>query len=154
MKHINPMDLNRLLVYLKYSYDLLLHPIGIIFFLFTIISVCIAVFSWPKRHIRNFFIVFPFLFVSIILLFYHEVRSPSTHPIEYIQGAVEMLPFGVGYGTIYIIFYWISVGIAAICSLQKPSSKFLLCIFISVVLWSFAKFWFSLATYITLVSVH
>lgn len=153
MNNINSIEPNKLFEFLRYSYDLLLEPSGVFFFLCTIIYICISVFAWPKKHIKAFFISFPFLFFIITLFFYHILKNPSSHPIEYIEGFIKLLPFGVGYSIIFIIFYWLSVGISFLCSRQSPistSKKCVLCILNSIVLWTFAKFWFSLATFITL----
>lgn len=149
---ITPPDLFGIL---RYSFELLYEPAGIFLFLCTIVFICIAMFSWPKRHTQSFLISFPFLFLSIILFFYHAIKEPSADPILYIEGIIKILPFGIGYSLIYIIFYWLSIGIAFLCSRKiqlSTTQKCILCILTSIILWIFSKLWFSLATFITLLA--
>lgn len=153
MNAVNSLEPNKIFEFLKYSFELLNNPIGIFLFFCTIIFTCISIFTWPKKHIRSFFISFPLLFLCITIFFYHTVKAPSVQPIKYIEGVIEIMPFGIGYSIIYIIFYWLSVGISFLCSRQEPISttrKIVLCMLNSIILWIFAKFWFSLATFITL----
>lgn len=153
MNNVDSLEPNKVFEFIIYSFELLDEPIGIFLFLCTVIFMCISIFTWPQKHIKSFFISFPLLFLGITIAFYHTIKTPSTHPISYIEGIIEIVPFGIGYSIIYIIFYWLSVGISFLCSRQVVMSttrKCVLCVINSIILWIFTKFWFSLATFITL----
>jgi hypothetical protein len=144
------LEPNKVVEYIRDSIELLNEPMGRILFLFTVIVVCISIFTFPKKHIKSFFISVPLLFLGITIAFYHITNAPVDEPIMYIEGIIEMMPLSIRYFIIYMIFYWISVGIAYICSQQVALSttiKCVLCIVNSIILWIFAKFWFSLAIF-------
>jgi hypothetical protein len=73
---LHSLEPNKIVEYIRYSIELLDEPIGRI------------------------------LFLGITIVFYHQtINSISYNPIEYMEGVISIIPFGIGYSIIYILFY-------------------------------------------------
>jgi hypothetical protein len=151
---LHSLEPNKIVEFIRFSIELFDEPIGVFLFFCTVIVVCISIITWPKKHVIIFFISFPMLFLGITIAFYHNTtNSIPNNPIEYMEEIILMIPFGIGYSIIYILLYWLSVGIAFLCSQQAEltaTTKCVLCIVNSIILWIISKLWLSIATYITL----
>ena len=144
----HPIEASKFLDFFKFSFDYIQEPEGFFFFFCILIGITVAVFTWPKKHVKGFFIYSPMLFVTITLFF----RRANQHVL--LESFLHLWLFEIiSYSFIFSIFYWISVGITSLCSNLTLNKKLVLSISISILLWLFAKVWYSLVSYLAILII-
>lgn len=127
-----------LLYSLQFGFESLGNSSGIFFIICILVPVFTAGFSYPKKYIKNFFIVTSLLFIFIILFIFLE--DPNL---------ANMLVFAFAYIPNCIAFYWLTVLGMFLLSLTGPltsKKRKILCSVISILLWNFVFFWVTFST--------
>lgn len=127
---------NTLLYSLQFGFECLKDPLCILFVIYIWVTVFTAGLSYPKKHIRNFFILFPLMFIFVMLFLIDE------------GSFMKMLIYGIAFVPIYIPFYWLTIlclFLLSLAGILTQKKKYLLCTTISFVLWGLMFFWINVS---------
>lgn len=122
-----------LLEYLKNNLEFLASPLGIFFVICTLVGIAIAVFSYPKHYVKEYFIYAIVAFFAVVTYYFCDLNGSGwkyviLHPGTYFQ----YITYGICYTPFFAIFYWISVGIVKIMCKEKKNSVVKRIILISI----------------------
>ena len=119
------MEFENVLNYSKNNIEFLSTSLGIFFIICAFVGIIIAVFTYPKHILRNFFIYAVCIFFATSFFWYIDTNSGSfqfVRLIYYIKDYLSYWSFGIGYTFVLGILFWGAVGITAITGRNKEIS--------------------------------